>query len=154
MEPPESGPPDEAKRARIDALYARSKQHFPTVPDLSVEELERLREVQPVVLLDVRKPPEQEVSMIPGAITREELETHPDRYRDRPIVAYCTVGHRSGLYVRRLLDRGFEAYNLRGAILAWTHAGGELVRGEEPTRRVHVAGPQWNLAADGYEGVW
>lgn len=44
---------------------------------------------------------------------------------------------------------------MKGAILAWTHSGGELVDSAgNPTRRVHVHSKKSDLVADGYEGVW
>ena len=70
------------------------------------------------------------------------------------MVAYCTVGARSSTYARRMGRKGVPVLNLEGSLLAWTHAGGELTDGSSPTKRLHVFGPRWNLAADGYEGVW
>ncbi len=145
---------DEGKREQIEALYARSRRQFPEVPEITVEELERLREEREVVLVDVRKPQEQAVSMIPGAIPAERFEQEVERHRDATVVAYCTIGHRSGLFARALRQRGLEALNLKGAILSWTHSGGELRDGDGPTRRVHVGGPRWALQAEGYEPVW
>jgi sodium/bile acid cotransporter 7 len=50
--------------------------------------------------------------------------------------------------------RGVDVLNLEGSVLAWTHAGGPLVRDGVSTKRLHVYGRRWNLAADGYETVW
>ena len=145
---------NDEKRAQIEAVYARSKRLFPEVPELTVEELDRLSTTTSVVLVDVRADKEQRISMIPGAVTAQEFERFPDRFRNETIVAYCTVGHRSGLYVKKLLSQGWQAFNLKGAILAWTHAGRELVDDQGPTRRVHVAGSKWSLEADGYDPTW
>jgi rhodanese-related sulfurtransferase len=145
---------DAQKREQIEALYARSKTHFPEVVDLTVAELERLQESEDVLLVDARNPPEQEVSMLPGAIRAAELGSYLEQDPSRTLVVYCTIGHRSGLLARKLQAQGVKVYNLKGAILSWTHAGNELVDGDGPTRRVHVAGPNWNLAAEGYKPVW
>lgn len=145
---------DSAKQEEIETLYARSKRLFPEVADLSVEELDRLRETDEVVLVDVRNPPEQAVSRIPGSITSAELEADPSAYSGRTLVTYCTIGHRSGLYARDLQASGFRVFNLKGAILAWTHAQRELVDADGATRKVHVAGPKWSLEASGYDPVW
>lgn len=145
---------DAEKRERIETLYAKSKRLFPEVVDLTVEELDRLRETENVLLIDARNPPEQEVSMLPGAIRAVQLEQSLAEDSSRTLVVYCTIGHRSGLLAQKLQASGLKVYNLKGAILSWTHAGNELVDNEGPTRRVHVAGPNWNLAADGYEPVW
>ena len=147
---------DEQKRQRIQAVYARSRRLFPEVPEVTVEELDRLTSSTPVVLVDVRSSKEQRVSMIPGAVTAQEFERDPVSYAGKTIVAYCTIGHRSGLYAKKLLTEGWQVFNLKGAILAWTHADRDLVdaEGRGATRRVHVAGAKWSFEADGYEGIW
>jgi sodium/bile acid cotransporter 7 len=145
---------NEKKWAKIEAVYARSRRLFPEVPELTVEELDRLSSSTPVILVDVRAEKEQEVSMIPGAVSAQEFERFSDRYTGKTVVAYCTVGHRSGLYVKKLLVQGWQAFNLKGAILAWTHADRELVDQHGPTRRVHVAGSKWSFEADGYDPIW
>ncbi len=146
--------PDTEKQLEIEKLYARSKRLFPEVGDLTVEELDRLRETTRVVLVDVRNAPEQAVSMIPDSITSTELESDPSAYADKTLVTYCTIGHRSGLYAQKLQAAGFRVFNLKGSILAWTHAQRDLVDGDGPTRRVHVAGPRWSLESSDYDPVW
>lgn len=145
---------DAEKLQKIEAMYAGyHEKSFPDVPDITVDEL--LAERQQVVLVDVRSPKERAVSIIPGAITPEELEARAARDRGRRVVAYCTIGYRSGLYVERLRREGWDAYNLAGSILAWTHAHQPLVDPQgEPTHRVDVYGRKWNLAASGYDAVW
>jgi rhodanese-related sulfurtransferase len=51
-----------------------------------------------VVLVDVRTPAEQNVSMIPTAIRKETFERTRDAYTDHTIVAYCTIGYYIRLY--------------------------------------------------------
>lgn len=145
---------DSDKRLEIEILYARSKKQFPGVPDLTVAELDKLRETSDVVLVDVRNPPEQAVSMIPGSITSAEFESDPAVHAGKTLVTYCTIGHRSGLYARTLQDQGWRVFNLKGAILAWTHEQRELVDTLGPTRRVHVAGPRWSLESSDYDPIW
>ncbi len=83
------------------------------------------------LLVDVRSPAEQKISMIPGAITMKEFESncgqqHQRRIQDDnlTVVTYCTVGYRSGMEGRRLR----EEYNLHGKIMnldgivCYTHA--------------------------------
>jgi len=153
-QPEESKMSDAEKREQIETLYAKSKRLFPEVVDLTVEELDRLRESEDVLLVDARNPQEQEVSMLPGAIRAQQLDQSLAENRSRTLVVYCTIGHRSGLLAQKLQASGLKVYNLKGAILSWTHAGKELVDSAGPTRRVHVAGPTWSLAAEGYEPVW
>jgi rhodanese-related sulfurtransferase len=146
---------DAEKQSRIEELYEGYKPDFPGVPETTVETLVReLAGPEPPVLVDVRSDEEREVSTIPGALSREEFEARRDELAGREVVTYCTIGYRSGLYTQELIDEGWTASNLRGSILAWTHAGRELVHDGSPTRRVHVYGSTWNLAAEGYEAIW
>ena len=92
--------------------------------------------------------------MIPGAISRDDFDADRARYAGSRIVAYCTIGARSGEFAAEIQQQGWKVRNLEGSILAWTHAGGELVGPDGPTKKVHVYGRRWNLAADGYEAVW
>jgi len=146
---------DTKKQARIEELYESYKAKSPGPPEMTVEALvQKLAEPEPPVLVDVRSDQERQVSMIPGAISRREFERQPDRFAGREVVTYCTIGYRSGLYAQKLVDAGWNARNLRGSIVSWTHVGGELLQGGLPTRRVHVYGRKWNLVAAGYEAVW
>lgn len=147
-----------AKRRKIEKLYERSRRkHFPELGEMEAEELRaRLADggIEDLVIVDVRSEEERAVSMIEGAITAAEFERQADSHRDATVVAYCTTGHRSGLFAKKLCSEGFDARNLRGSILAWTHVDGRLVDERGPTRRVHVWGPPFRLQAEGYEPVW
>lgn len=145
---------DEPKTARIEAMYKRYRGSFPDVPEITVAELLRIKAKQAVVLIDVREAEERAVSIIPGAITPAQFEARPDHYAGKPLVAYCTIGYRSGLYAQRLRRRGLRAFNLRGGILLWTHAGQPVVHDGKPVRRLHVYGRRWNLAPAGYRSEW
>lgn len=150
-----AGPPsDFEKRLQIETLYRQGKRDFPEVAEISVEELLDLQQRGRVTLVDVRDDKERVISMIPGAVSRAAFEDDPAAHRDATVVTYCTLGYRSGLYARQLQQEGWRVFNLEGSILAWTHSGRPLADGDGPTRRVHVCGPKWSLAADGYEPVW
>ncbi|MCY4645862.1 MAG: rhodanese-like domain-containing protein [Gammaproteobacteria bacterium] len=144
---------DERRRA-LDGMISQVGRRFPDVKTIDAVELRERLPADDTVLVDVRPPAERAVSTLPDAITPEELEGRLDELGDCTVVAYCTVGARSSAYARRMGRKGVPVLNLEGSLLAWTHAGGELTDGSSPTNRLHVFGPKWNLAADGYEGVW
>ena len=156
LESPDPGElPDSEKQARIDELYEGYKKKFPDAPETTVDELRaQLAGSEPPVVVDVRDDEEREISVIRGAISQEEFEGRRDELAGREIVTYCTIGYRSGLYTRKLVDEGWKASNLRGSLVSWTHVGGDLVKDGAPTRRVHVYGRKWSLVAEGYEAVW
>jgi len=145
---------DDAKRQKIDAMYEKVRRNFAGVDEITPEQLPALQQREHVVLVDVRTPEEQAVSMIPGAITAEQLEQHSAEHQGATLVPYCTIGGRSGQYAEAMKARGWKVYNLKGAILAWTHAGGDLVGPDGPTRRVHTHGRKFDLVAEGFEAVW
>jgi sodium/bile acid cotransporter 7 len=139
---------------RAEALAAICQEGRAAVPWLSPKEfLEQSHEEQ-WTMVDVRTAPERAVSMIPGAVSKEAFEAHLDEHANRPILVYCTAGCRSGAYAKELRERGLNAFNLRGGILAWALNGGPFFDpDEEPTRRVHVHGQGWNVLPPGYEAV-
>lgn len=144
---------DDRRRA-LEGMVSQVSRRFPDVKTITATSLREHLPADDTVLVDVRSPAERAVSTLPGAITPEDLEGRLDELGDCTVVAYCTVGARSSAYARRMGEKGVPVLNLEGSLLAWTHAGGELTDGSSPTNRLHVFGPRWNLAADGYEGVW
>ena len=71
------------------------------------------------VIVDARSKAESDVSIIPGAITKTHFEQTAAQHEGKIIIAYCTIGFRSGLLVRSLKRKGFNAWNYRGSILDW-----------------------------------
>jgi rhodanese-related sulfurtransferase len=106
---------------------------------LAAQPGEQVSGERPLQLVDVRSDAETAVSVIPGAITMAEYESNPERYADSRIVPYCTVGYRSRKYTEALLERGVDAANFEGSIIAWVEAGQPLVTLDgRATRRVHT----------------
>lgn len=145
---------DAAKKRTIDELYSDVRADFPAVQGITPAQLSALLPSGDIVLVDVRPEVERAVSMIPGAISSEEFEARASAFQDRQVITYCTIGYRSAIYARDLQAEGFDVRNLEGSLLSWAHAEGELVNEAGPTRRIHVFGPRWNLAPEGYEPVW
>jgi len=146
---------DAEKKERVRALYEEYRKSFPTIQSLTVEELLELQSgSEQLVLVDVRKPEEMKVSMIPGAIDKQTFVRQAESFRGAVVVPYCTVGYRSGLYSRQLEKDGWDVRNLEGSILAWTLAGLPLEDAQGPTKKVHVYGRTWDLAAGDFASVW
>ncbi len=147
------GMAENSSQAAVEALCLRYCRSVPDVRDITVDELLR-QNLQDVVLVDVRSPAERKVSSIPGSVSVTEFEQHPERFVNKVIIPFCTVGYRSGLYAQELMQKGRATRNLRGGILAWCHAAQPVYAAGKPTRRVHVYGRKWNLLPASCEGVW
>ena len=150
-------PVDDASRAaRVAEMYMGYKsKDFPRIRDLSGSEVLALAKSRPVVLVDVREPYERAVSTLPGALSEEAFLARRAETANATVVAYCTIGYRSGMFVRSMAHLNATVYNLRGGVLGWLHAGGNLTDPTgQPSLRVHVYGSTWNLAPVRYQAVW
>ena len=146
---------DYDKREEVTLLYEvyRTKS-FRGIEDISPEEI-LLDSNDNYVFVDIREENEKNISIIPGAISFDNFEKDVEDYLDKKIIAYCTIGNRSGQYVKVLDNKNIDAYNLIGGILLWVHDGGEVVSpAGNITKKVHVSRPRWNLLPKGYTGFY
>lgn len=97
-----------------------------------------------VLLLDVRSKAELDTTgVLPHAVhaPMDELDRALDELdRDGVWIVYCHSGMRSLRAVELLRERGFRSVaSLRGGIVAWNAAGGEVVRAGANTPRTRAA---------------
>jgi len=93
-------------------------------PDISVTEAHRAAEAGDVLLVDVREQHEWDAGHAPGAVHVPLGELRQDSLpTDRPVVAICRVGGRSGAATEALAGVGYEVRNTTGGMLAWAAAG-------------------------------
>ncbi len=77
------------------------------------------------VLVDIRKPADYAAGHIAGARNLPgemiaEGAKNLEKYREKPIVAYCDTGMTAGSAARHLGRLGFkQVYNLRGGLAGW-----------------------------------
>jgi rhodanese-related sulfurtransferase len=78
-------------------------------------------------LLDVREENEWQAGHAPQAtlvpLTRFEAEYAERVPRDRPILAICKTGARSGRVTAALLNAGYDVVNVAGGMKAWEAEG-------------------------------
>ena len=145
----------ESLRARLVQMACDISNQLRDVAEIDMEQILQ-QGTEHYLFVDVRPAAERDVSMIPGAITADEFAARQAAADERPIVAYCTAGYRSGVFAqqqRKQSDR--RVLNLRGGILSWCdHQQPLTTASGEPTHRVHVYAKMWNLVSEPYEGVW
>ncbi len=96
-----------------------------SVPEISVQELEALRQANAdFFLLDVRNPDEQAICHLNGHLI--PLVDLPNRLSElnpeKHIIVHCHAGGRSRRAVTFLMDQGFkQVANLKGGVLAWAN---------------------------------
>ncbi len=124
---------------------------FPSVKQLSTNDLDAwLKDAkrEKPLLLDARKPEEFAVSHLPGAINAgdetqvaEALKNYP---KDKPVVAYCSVGWRSSMLAEKLKNQGYASVeNLEGSIFQWANEGREIYHENLRVTQVHQFDKKW-----------
>jgi len=96
-----------------------------TIPEISVQELEALRNADPdLFILDVRNQDEYDICHLKGyLIPLNQLPTRLNELnKEAHIVVHCHAGGRSRRATEFLLQQGFKrVFNLRGGITAWAN---------------------------------
>ena len=144
------------KLDRIEELYQEISENLPDIEAVTPAEIADAYKKDEIIIVDVREPNEQAISMIPGALTKIEFEEKraAGTLEDKPIYMHCTIGYRSGKYTQSLNEQGVKAKNIKGSLLLWTHEGLPLETADgTPTKTVNVYGEKWDLLPDGYEGI-
>lgn len=94
--------------------------------DLTVDDYAAMRAAGAAhALVDVRTPDEAAAETLDGMLAPlDALERYIDALpRGSRLVVHCRSGGRSARAVERLRAEGFDAWNLRGGLLAWKAAG-------------------------------
>ena len=142
------------KKAIVYKMYKDYRKEFPSVKDISPREAMKQMKTGQTVFVDIRKPSEMQVSMLPGAIKKQAFLNDASRYKGWTIIAYCTIGFRSGKFALKMSNKGIEIYNLKGGVLAWVLEGGKVYDASGETNRIHVYGKKWNYLPGGYKPVF
>ncbi len=95
--------------------------------DLTVQQVNAIRNNPDVVLIDVREQWEYDEGHIPN-VKLIPLGELPNRLNEIPkdkfVVMTCRSGNRSGQATKFLRSQGFDnVHNMQGGILAWQKAG-------------------------------
>jgi sodium/bile acid cotransporter 7 len=141
---------DKDRRSMITAKYKKLSVDF-NCPVINSAQLKKAIKDGKAVLVDIRTPEEIKVSKIPGAVTEAEFKKNKNSYKNKKIVAYCTIGYRSGLFASKHQD--VKVHNLLGGVLMWSHTGGKFVNNDGPTNKVHVFSKDWNFLNSNYKAI-
>jgi rhodanese-related sulfurtransferase len=152
---------EEKREAKVRTEYVKATMDI-HVPTIRADSLKARIGDTDLVLVDVRQPEEQKISMLPGALTPKEFA---EKFRHgfpigKRVVTYDVLGYRGGKYAEQLQEKGLPVQNLEGGILSWTHVQGALEARDSagtrtPTHQVHVyARDMRNWIALDYEAVW
>ncbi|GMI10100.1 hypothetical protein TrLO_g2350 [Triparma laevis f. longispina] len=133
----------------LQKLIIENDAKFPDVEHMSAADALALSKTTlPPIFVDCRTPAEQSISTIPYSIPYDIFS--PSTATSSKIILYCTIGYRSSLNAQNLKKKhpNLQISNLSGSVLSWSHTSGPFVNPQgEPTKRLHVYGNDWDLAA-------
>ena len=99
------------------------------VVDIGPAEAVHLADAGQVLLLDVREDGEWDSGHAPQAVHLPLGGLDPTTVpQDRPVIAVCRSGNRSGQAAQALSAAGVDVRNLAGGMTAWAAAGLPVVR--------------------------
>jgi rhodanese-related sulfurtransferase len=139
---------DPERKAEVMSMYRGYTRDFPQVPDIEAKRAIELWQKGSALFVDIRDDEEQQVSMLPGALTQDQYEQNPGAAKDKTLVVYCTISYRSGKFAEDLMEKGVKVLNLQGGILGWVHAGGPVFSKGKQVDTIHVYGSKWDLAPE------
>ena len=93
--------------------------------ELDPAEVDRRMREDGWAVIDVREGAEVKAGHIASSrhVAIAELSAEAETIdRDRPVVFVCRSGSRSGMAAEAFRQAGWDAYNLRGGLLAWIEA--------------------------------
>jgi rhodanese-related sulfurtransferase len=138
--------------AQIDKKYTDYQRTLGlSVPEINLSDFEKVVKESDTILVDVREPEERQISIIPSAISIDDFNqklTKGEITDNFTVIAYCTIGVRSALFVDQILKKTkiSKIYNFRGSILLWCHSHPVVnPKDNQPTHNIHVYGPDWAL---------
>ena len=153
---------NDKNKAMIEKMYSNYKTSFPNVNEISATELLMLKSKEEnIMIIDCREDHEINVSMIKGAITKQDFLKrlqNETNFEESHLIFYCTIGYRSGLFIQELevnMDIKKKCFNLVGSVLLYSHAGGKFVNmtGNEVSE-IHTYGETWDLVHDNYQAIY
>jgi rhodanese-related sulfurtransferase len=107
-------------------------------------------DISKMIILDAREREEFKVSHIENAIWIgfDEFDTNriDSISTKEKVVVYCSVGYRSSLIVKKMLDLGYsDVKNLYGGIFKWANEHRKLVNESTNTIKIHGYSRFWAL---------
>ena len=96
----------------------------PDLPEIDVAEAARRLQSGQVLMLDVREDDEWAAGRAPDATHMALSQWRPGEIpTDRPVIAMCHSGNRSGKAALELTAAGVDVTNVTGGMKAWEAAG-------------------------------
>ncbi len=143
-----------AMEPELTKIHAKIERDYDNVEHIDAEAFSALNRDR-VVVFDVRKEGEYDVSHIEGAVRVDPgvspdafFDAHGNALRGKTAVFYCSVGRRSSALASRVNDLvetngATGSYNLVGGLFQWRNEERTLVREGGATTAIHPYNIYW-----------
>jgi len=129
-----------------DMAYNMADKKVSIIFEHQVKKIQQ--ENKKIIFIDTRERKEYEVSHIKGAIYvgYDDFDTTKLKgiNKDAIIIAYCSVGYRSGKIGKKLLNLGYtNVFNLFGGIFSWANNNNPIYTDNKEVKKVHPYNDNW-----------
>ncbi len=152
----------ESAHSKLDRFHAGLTERYADVVHISTHELAGMTPEE-VVLFDVRKQSEYDVSRIDGAVrvapsvsASAFLDDHAEAIRGKSVIFYCSVGERSSRLAERVMSRNPDTtaiYNLAGGIFKWHNEYKDVIAAQGSTTAIHPFNRKWGRLLERQDAI-
>ena len=108
-----------------------------------------------MVLFDVRRPEEYQMSRITGSIliapdmsVKDFITQYGNDIHNKTLIFYCSVGYRSSEFIQRIEKQAHQKgvtamYNLKGGIFRWYNENHPVINNNGETNEMHPSDESW-----------
>ena len=127
-----------------EAINQGIAHNYPTVRHIDTDTVRNdLEQGKKMVLIDVRKKEEYDVSHLPSSVNIIHAKDIA-LPKDTPLIVYCSVGVRSAKFAKQLGNIGYtNVFNLRGSIFEWANKGYSVMSKKTKVKSVHPFNRKW-----------
>lgn len=153
-----------AMEPALEEIQRDIEKRYQNVRHIDADEFVLLNK-ENVVVFDVRKQTEYNVSHLKGAIrvdpgikSADFIGRHADRLKGKTVVFYCSVGRRSSQLAARFSDllesaNARESYNLEGGLFHWRNEERPLMSHGQATTFIHPYNVFWGRLIEDKEAI-
>jgi len=156
---------DKVKMTPLGELHQKIMTDYPSMSHISRTELEKQLTSDAFLILDIRPAKEYNVSHIAGALQVDpdiSSESFRTRYgkavKNKRLIVYCSVGHRSSDLGERLQNTALNAgavsvQNMEGGLFGWHNDNRPLVNASGSTSGIHPYNAFWGRLIENKDAI-
>lgn len=136
---------------KFEKILTKLDNNYPNIKQITTKNLAlwlKNPDIEQPLLLDIREKKEYNTSHLLNALNIPPNSNFENKLKginkNKPIVAYCSVGYRSANAVEKLQKMGYtNVVNYRGSIFDWVNKGNPVYSNKTPVSEVHPYNRSW-----------